>query len=110
MSDLKSTVIFISNLYPVEKKYTMDDTIFCQHVEEPNALFKMKCNPRFKWFNFTKRQELIFARQSGWKPDFCPYKDGDKPFGAVVSENGLIKEICKCKRVECKHFKECKEI
>ena len=53
MSDLKSTVIFISNLYPVEKKYTMDDTIFCQHVEEPNALFKMKCNPRFKWFNFT---------------------------------------------------------
>lgn len=101
---MKGNIKYISNLYHVSKEILYDDVLFCQHVEDPECLFEMKCNPRFKWFNFTKRQEAIFRTMSGIA---CRKDAGDMPVGAVVCSDGLIRETCRCKKTDCEYFKEC---
>lgn len=98
-------VTFVSNLYPVEKKYLTEDIKYCQHIEDPKRLFEMKCNPLFKWFKFTRLQDLIFYRESGIN---CKKNEEDKPMGAILDNDGLVKEICKCKHTDCEFYNKCK--
>lgn len=101
---MKGNIKYISNLYPVSTGIIYNDKKFCQHIEDPKCLFKMKCNPLFKWFDFTKRQESIFRTMSGIA---CRKDPSDMPFGAVVCSDNLIKETCRCKKTDCEYFKEC---
>ena len=65
MGEMVGNVTFVSNLYPVGKEYLVEDMNYCQHIEDPKRLFEMKSNFRFKYFNFTKLQGIIFSRESG---------------------------------------------
>lgn len=56
MTEIKGNITFVSNLYPVEKDILREDINFCQHIEDPKRIFELKCNPFFKWFNFTKNK------------------------------------------------------
>ena len=86
MSELVGNVTFVSNLYPVEKECLVDDINYCRHIEDPKRLFEMKCNLRFHWFNYSKLQGIIFARESGIN---CKKNPDDKPMGAILDKDGL---------------------
>ena len=60
MSELVGNVTFVSNLYPVENDYLINDINYCQHIEDPKRLFEMRCNLNFRYFNYTKLQGIIF--------------------------------------------------
>lgn len=104
MTEIKGNITFVSNLYPVEKDILREDINYCQHIEDPKRIFELKCNPFFKWFNFTKKQESIFRVQSGSN---CKIDRNKKLFGAIISSDGLIKVVCKCDKADCKYFSEC---
>ena len=105
MGEMVGNVTFVSNLYPVDKDYLVDDINYCQHIEDPKRLFEMKCNLRFRYFNFTKLQGIIFCRESGIN---CKINKEDKPMGAILDKDGLVREICKCKHTDCKYYNQCK--
>lgn len=107
MDGLKSNVTFISNLYPVEKEILHNDIAFCQHIDDPERIFKMKCNPLFYRFNFTKQQEKIYICKA-WL--HCELNPKHKPFGFIKQPDGLLKEICKCEKKDCKSFLKCKSL
>ena len=107
MNKSNSNVTFVSNLYPVERNNLVEDKEFCKHIEDFSRLFELKKNPLFKWFNFTKRQESIFYVQGGFT---CKLNPDDKPFGAIIDNNGITREVCKCVKTDCKYFTKCKEM
>lgn len=106
MSELVGNVTFVSNLYPVENDYLINDINYCQHIEDPKRLFEMRCNLNFRYFNYTKLQGIIFARESGIN---CKKNPEDKPMGAILDKDGLIREVCKCEQFDCKYYIQCKE-
>lgn len=103
----KGNITYISNLYPVDENIALkEDTDYLQHIEDPKRIFDMKCQTYFKWFNFTNRQEHIFRVESGMK---CKINPNVVPIGAVLTEDGLVKEVCKCQEKDCKYYSQCME-
>ena len=101
----KGNITYISNLYPVDpNKALTEDTVYLQHIEDPKRIFDMKCQTAFKWFNFTNKQEHIFRIESGVQ---CKINPKVKPIGAIVMPDGMIKEVCKCEKKDCKYYSQC---
>ncbi len=102
--DLVSTVIFTSNLQPVQTNDIRDDDIFISKIIDPIALFEMVKNPLYK-NRLTKLQEKIFRVSS------CPCRHadpGDYSFGTIIDENGVEKNVCKCEKRNCSNFSDCR--
>ena len=100
---LCGTVTYISNLYPIETNSIYDDSNFLQHIEDPDALSKMK-KGAFKSFRFSERQEMLCHTYGA-----CVYasKFEGIQWGAQLGKDGLIREICKCENLQCPNYKEC---
>ena len=105
MSDkFVSTVIFTSNLQPVQTNDIRDDYNFISKIIDPIALFEIAKNPLYK-YRLSRLQEKIFRASS------CPCayaEPGDYSFGTIIDENGIEKNVCKCEKRSCPNFSDCR--
>lgn len=120
MNDQRSNVNLLSNIYPVKvldgKIEFKSDIEFVGRIMDRSALKKlvfMVCGHMayheqiveyLKTINGI--QDLQIRRMEGC--DECALAErGEKPYGFMI-ESGQYREICKCIKMNCSKFKECR--
>lgn len=104
--DLKSTVMFYSNIQPVNERKILSDHQFLSKIRDPFALSELGKRIAMKdtqyQFSEIQKSEYNYASLH------CSYayKD-DYPWGTVTSD-GQERIACKCLNVECRRFVKCR--
>ena len=106
MSEMTTTVEYISNIQPVKTDVIMDDQQFLSHIHDPFALevLKKQLDWRQHSYSLSKIQQKEMDAASG----HCAFafKD-DYPWGTVVIE-GRQTVVCKCLNKKCGLFYKCR--
>lgn len=94
-----STLVFKSNLYPVEKSFS-GDAVFRSKIHDPFSLEILK-----KEYSLTKIQDTEYDYASVK----CSYAlEDDYPWGTVIGEDGNERVVCKCINTRCHLFAKCR--
>ncbi|MFA4918269.1 MAG: hypothetical protein WC581_03345 [Thermodesulfovibrionales bacterium] len=115
--DLSSNISIVSNIYPVKNSRIIEDSEFCKHIQGRKALKKMvRFQTGFDVSDDICEQYLISLGLANWQIEMfnedkhCSRgeDESDYPFG-VISQDGVIKLVCRCEREFCEHFPECRQ-
>lgn len=104
--DLKSTVMFYSNIQPVNEKRILSDHQFLSKIRDPFALSELgkRIDKKDTQYQFSEIQKSEYNYASL----HCSYAfRDDYPWGTLVSD-GQERIACKCLNVQCRHFLKCR--
>lgn len=105
-NEIKSSVMFSSNLQPVKERGILNDHQFLSYIRDPFALTELK--RKITRFETDYRFSEIQNQESDYAAGHCAYAaKNDYPWGTVVRD-GQEQVVCKCLNRDCSLFAQCR--